>query len=71
MRDQENGLMVDIGDSAGFVSCFRRLFADRMLAARIVQGGENSLMSGFSEAAVAEMYMQQFVSRSGQSARAA
>jgi glycosyltransferase involved in cell wall biosynthesis len=71
MRDQENGLMVDIGDSEGFVSCFRRLFSDQTLAARIVEGGRNSLMSGFSESAVAELYMQQFTSRSRQSARAA
>ena len=63
MRDGDNGLLVDIGDVAGFVSGFRRLTADRSLAARVVDGGERALLTGFSEAGVSKTYMDLFAAR--------
>jgi hypothetical protein len=63
MRDGDNGLLVDIGDVSGFVSGFRRLTADRALAARVVDGGERALLTGFSEAGVSKTYMDLFAAR--------
>lgn len=60
MRDSENGLLVDIGDDAGFAEAFERLMNQPKLAETLVAGGENSLMNQFSEEAVASAYLKLF-----------
>lgn len=63
MRDEENGLMVDIDDAEGFARAFDRLRADPALAARLAQAGERTLHEQFSKDAVVNAYLDLFRSR--------
>ena len=63
MRDHENGLLVDIGDSAGFADAFSKILSDRQLAQSLVAGGERTLVSQFSEYAVVQAYLTLFQQR--------
>lgn len=63
MRDGENGLFADIGDVDSFAGAIRRVLDDPALAASIAKGGTSTLMSQFSEAAVAEAYIGLFERR--------
>lgn len=60
MRDGENGLLVDIGDTDGFSRAIERLINDRHLADRVALGGSETLMGQFSEEAVANAYIELF-----------
>ncbi|KGE01047.1 glycosyltransferase [Rhizobium sp. YS-1r] len=60
MRDGENGLLVDIDDTAGFSRAISELITDRALAATVAEGGYKTLMQQFSEEAVAGAYMELF-----------
>lgn len=60
MRDGENGLLVDIGDTDGFSRAIERLINDRQLADRVASGGHETLMGQFSEEAVANAYIELF-----------
>jgi glycosyltransferase involved in cell wall biosynthesis len=60
MRDGENGLLVDIGDTDGFSRAIERLINDRHLADHVALGGYETLMGQFSEEAVANAYLQLF-----------
>lgn len=60
MRDGENGLLVDIDDTAGFARAINQLNADRALADRVAAGGYATLMQQFSEEAVASAYIELF-----------
>jgi len=67
MRDGENGLLVDVGDAAGFAAAFAKIEGDAVLAKRLIAGGEQSLRGQFSEEAVAGAYLKLFASRGGSS----
>jgi len=58
MRDEENGLLVDIGDHEAFAAAFERLRAEPQLVSRIVAGGRTTLDVMFSEDAVVGAYMR-------------
>lgn len=60
MRDGENGLLVDIGDTDGFTRAIERLINDRQLADHVAFGGHETLMGQFSEEAVANAYIELF-----------
>lgn len=60
MRDGENGLLVDIGDAAGFTEGFERIINQPELSQKLVAGGEQSLLNQFSEDAVADAYLKLF-----------
>ncbi|WP_086994164.1 glycosyltransferase [Rhizobium sullae] len=60
MHDGENGLLVDIGDADGFASAIERLINDSVLAAKVAAGGYATLMSQFSEDAIANAYLELF-----------
>jgi glycosyltransferase involved in cell wall biosynthesis len=60
MQDGENGLLADIGDTDGFAKAIERLINDRALAAKVAAGGHQTLMSQFSEEAVANAYIELF-----------
>ena len=60
MRDGDNGLLADIGDTDGFSRAIERLINDRQLADRVVLGGQETLMGQFSEEAVANAYIELF-----------
>jgi glycosyltransferase involved in cell wall biosynthesis len=62
MRDEENGLFVDIGDEEGFADAFNRIFENPGLADTIVAGGEKTLFGQFSEDAIANAYLRLFES---------
>ncbi|ODT06682.1 MAG: glycosyl transferase [Mesorhizobium sp. SCN 65-20] len=68
MRHGENGLMVDIGDHKAFAAEFARIRADSELAGRLVSGGLDTLEQQFSADAVAQTYIDLFVSRSKRAA---
>jgi glycosyltransferase involved in cell wall biosynthesis len=71
MRDGENGLLVDIGDSAALADRFERILRQPALAKTLVSGGEKTLMSLFSEESVANAYLRLFASRQVSSAKRA
>lgn len=60
MRDGDNGLMVDIGDVDGFSSAIRQVIDDAALRDRLSLQGYETLMSQFSEEAVANAYIELF-----------
>jgi len=60
MRDDENGLLVEIGDTDGFSKAIERLINDPLLAAKVTAGGRDTLMGQFSEGAVADAYLELF-----------
>ncbi|WP_040677324.1 glycosyltransferase [Rhizobium mesoamericanum] len=60
MRDGDNGLLVEIGDTDGFSQAIERLINDPLLAAKLAAGGRETLMSRFSEEAVANAYLALF-----------
>jgi glycosyltransferase involved in cell wall biosynthesis len=60
MRDRENGLLVDIDDTAGLSRAISQLIGDRSLSAALAAGGHATLMAQFSEEAVASAYMDLF-----------
>lgn len=60
MRDGENGLLVDIDDAAGFARAVGAILADSVLAGTLVDGGRRTLMTQFSEQAVADAYVELF-----------
>jgi glycosyltransferase involved in cell wall biosynthesis len=60
MRDGENGLLVDIDDAAGFARAVGAILADSALAGTLVDGGRRTLMTQFSEQAVADAYVELF-----------
>jgi glycosyltransferase involved in cell wall biosynthesis len=60
MRDGENGLLVDIGDVAGFSRAIGALIADPALARSVAAGGRETLVGQFSEEAVSQAYLELF-----------
>ncbi|EPE97838.1 glycosyltransferase [Rhizobium grahamii] len=60
MRDGENGLLVEIGDTDGFSKAIERLINDPLLAAKVTGGGRETLMGQFSEDAVTDAYLELF-----------
>lgn len=60
MRDGENGLLVDIGDDAGFAAAISSLLNDQALSQRVAAGGYETLMRQFSEEAVSSAYIELF-----------
>lgn len=60
MRDGENGLLADIGDTDGFSRAIERLINDCLLADRVALGGQETLVGQFSEEAVANAYIELF-----------
>jgi glycosyltransferase involved in cell wall biosynthesis len=60
MRDEENGLMVDIGDVVGFADAIAAIASDKNLANRLAEGGQKTLMSQFSEKSVVASYIELF-----------
>ena len=62
MRDEENGLSVDIADVEGFVNAFGRILSKPELAETLVAGGEQTLTDQFSEEAITNAYLNLFAS---------
>ncbi|MGR6468852.1 glycosyltransferase [Rhizobium sp. PAMB 3182] len=60
MRDEENGLLVDIGDEDGFSKAIERLINDKALAAKIAAGGHQTVKGQFSEDAICDAYIELF-----------
>jgi len=60
MRDGDNGLLVEVGDTVGFSQAIERLINNPALAAKVAAGGRQTLMSQFSEEAVANAYLELF-----------
>lgn len=60
MRDGENGLLVDIDDVAGYSDAINRLIAEPAMASTVAEGGYQTLLSQFSEEAVASAYIDLF-----------
>ncbi len=60
MQDGENGLLVDIDDTAGFARAINQVIADRQLAASLGEKGRATLVGQFSEEAVAGAYIDLF-----------
>ncbi|MET3855462.1 glycosyltransferase [Rhizobium sp. OAE497] len=60
MRDGENGLLVDIGDTDGFSRAIERLINDNVLSEKVAAGGNKTLMQQFSEEAVCNAYIELF-----------
>ncbi|EXL02865.1 glycosyltransferase [Aquamicrobium defluvii] len=56
MRDEENGLMVDIDDHNAFGRAVHRFRSDCALVEKIVEGGSQTLQKMFSEDAVVNAY---------------
>ncbi|ASY68995.1 glycosyltransferase [Sinorhizobium fredii] len=63
MRDNENGLMVDIGDADGFARAIERIANDRTLGAALAERGHETLVSQFSKQAITDAYLRLFASR--------
>jgi len=60
MRDGDNGLLVEIGDTDGFAQAIERLINNPALAEKVTAGGRETLMKQFSEDAVANAYLELF-----------
>jgi glycosyltransferase involved in cell wall biosynthesis len=60
MREGENGLLAEIGDTDGFAKAIERLLNDPVLAAKVASGGHETLVGQFSEEAVANAYIELF-----------
>ncbi|OWV93284.1 glycosyltransferase [Rhizobium sp. R72] len=60
MRDGDNGLLVDIGNTDGFSQAIERLIDNPVLAAKVAAGGRETLMKQFSEEAIANAYLELF-----------
>ncbi|WP_431319914.1 glycosyltransferase [Rhizobium sp. YTU87027] len=60
MRDGDNGLLVDIGNTDGFSQAIARLIDNPVLAAKVAAGGRETLMKQFSEEAIANAYLELF-----------
>lgn len=60
MEDGENGLLVDIGDAAGFAHSFKKIEKSKKLTRKIVQGGLKTLDGTFSEEAICNQYLELF-----------
>jgi glycosyltransferase involved in cell wall biosynthesis len=57
MREGENGLLVGIGDHAGFAHAIARVRADAALGSRLAAGGAATLAERFSREAIVGAYM--------------
>ncbi|KQV64466.1 glycosyltransferase [Rhizobium sp. Root1220] len=60
MREGENGLFAEIGDTDSFSNAIERLINDPVLAAKVAAGGHETLMGQFSEDAIASAYIELF-----------
>lgn len=60
MSDGRDGLMVDIGDDAGFASAIGRIRGDAGLRAKLVEGGRETLEGSFSKKAITDAYLDLF-----------
>jgi glycosyltransferase involved in cell wall biosynthesis len=60
MQDGENGLLVDIDDTAGFARAINQVIADKQLAASLGEKGRATLVGQFSEDAVCDAYIDLF-----------
>lgn len=65
MRDEDNGLLVDIDDIEGFANAFSRLRESPKLRDKIVSGGNNSLDTVFSKKAITDQYLNLFSGKTG------
>lgn len=63
MRDNENGLMVDIGDADGFARAIERIANDRTLGAALAERGHETLVGQFSKEAITDAYLRLFASK--------
>ncbi|OAP42524.1 glycosyltransferase [Sinorhizobium glycinis] len=63
MRDNENGLLVDIGDADSFGRAIERIANDRSLGAALAERGHETLVSQFSKEAITDAYLRLFASR--------
>ncbi|WP_164924332.1 glycosyltransferase [Sinorhizobium fredii] len=63
MRDNENGLMVDIGDTDGFARAIERIANDRTLGAALAERGHETLVGQFSKQAITDAYLRLFASK--------
>jgi glycosyltransferase involved in cell wall biosynthesis len=64
MREQQNGLLVDIGDCEGLADALSRILSDRRLAHSLIAGGQQTLANQFSEEAVVQAYLRLFRQKS-------
>ncbi len=62
LRDEENGLLVDIGDHYGFAEAVKRISDSPQLASTLIAGGKKTLLEKFSEDAVVRDYLKLFAS---------
>ncbi len=60
MTDGEDGLLVDIGDSAGFAAALQKLQQSPALREQLVRGGTRTLNSRFSQRAITDAYLRLF-----------
>ncbi len=60
MTDGENGLLVNIGDVAGYTHAISKLVEDTALSDKVAAGGHATLMDTFSEEAVVSSYLELF-----------
>ncbi|MCZ4092816.1 glycosyltransferase [Sinorhizobium psoraleae] len=63
MRDDENGLMVDIGDADGFARAVERIANDQTLRTSLAKRGHEALMTQFSKQAITDAYLKLFASK--------
>jgi len=60
VRDGVNGLLVPLEDAGKLAAAITRVFSDRALAARLVEGGRMTLEDQFSESSVIRRYLDLF-----------
>lgn len=60
IRDGENGLLADVGDSAGLADALMRLRDDAQLRRRLADRAASDLAARFSERAVVDAYLRLF-----------
>ncbi len=58
MTDEEDGLLFDVGDANGLAAAIAKIRSSPELAARLVEGGQNTLNRRFSAAGVTAAYTQ-------------
>jgi len=60
MTDEQDGLMVDIGNAEGFAKSFKKLESDKSLRTKLAKGGQKTLQEKFSKQVITDAYLDLF-----------